>query len=349
MSKYLAFLLGAAAVGIVWMARQSLWHEPAPVRGQPLVAQAAPPKNSVGCIGRFTTDDPIVRVAAPYFESRPSVVAQLFVREGEWVKAGQTVAWLDGKRQLEAERAKAVADLERAQRVAAQVRAGAKASEIAAQTSDIARLESSSQLAIKEYRRDEQLFESHNIPAAQLERSRSTLETNAHAVKEAQHRLTALTEVRREDVAVADADIEVAKASLAEIDARLVATTIVAPVAGRVIQIHAHPGERAEPDGILELADTTKMSVEAEVYAVDVQSVRPGQHASIRAEDGNGAKLSGEVTSVGARVRKPAVLPNDPVAYSDAHVVPVRIHVSGCGEGACPIDGRVNVVIETNR
>ena len=38
---------------------------------------------SVACLGRFQPQDGTVRVAAPYYQSRPSVVARLLVKEGK--------------------------------------------------------------------------------------------------------------------------------------------------------------------------------------------------------------------------------------------------------------------------
>ena len=55
------------------------------------------------------------------------------------------------------------------------------------------------------------------------------------------------------------------------------------------------------------------------------------------------------MTRMGHEVQRGSVLPNDPVAYSDAHVVAVRIRVPGYTEGACPIHARVRVIIGTGQ
>jgi len=153
-----------------------------------------------------------------------------------------------------------------------------------------------------------------------------------------------MSEVRGEDVRVADAAVEVATRQLAEIDARLAALTVTSPASGWVLKIYAHKGEQAGPDGILELANTNRMEVDAEVYATDIARVRPGQPAVVEIENG-GPKLKGEVLRVGERVQQGSVLPGDPTSYSDAHVVLVRIRVEGCTRGACPINARVKVSI----
>lgn len=326
-------------------------------RGAPQItgtasASAAPPDKTahsessgpVGCLGRFTPLDDIVRVAAPYYQSRPSVVAALYVREGGWVRAGQVIGFLDGKPQVEAERARVAAELQLAEVRAAQVRAGAKASDIEAQRAELARVLAEYRLRESDFKRYQMLAEKEEISAADLDGRRTALEMAGRAADAARHRVAALNEVRTEDVRVADAEVEVAQSRLRETDARLAALTVKAPAAGRVIKIHAHSGEEAGPQGILEIANTRAMAVEAEVYATDIGKVRAGQRAVVELE-GGGPKLNGTVTRVGERVQQGAVLPGDPASYADAHVVPVRVRVDGCDERACPIFARVKVTI----
>ena len=298
----------------------------------------------VGCLGRFTPADDVIRVAAPYYQSRPSVVAALHVREGEWVRAGQVIGFLDGKTQVEAERARVAAEVQLATTRAAQVRAGAKTSDVEAQRAELERALSEHRLRESDFKRYQKLAEKEEISASDLDARRTALEVAGRAVDAARHRVAALNEVRSEDVRVADAEVEVAQSRLREVDARLAALTVSAPAAGRVIKIHAHTGEEAGADGILEIANTKAMAVEAEVYASDIGRVRAGQHATVELEGGS-LKLNGTVTRVGERVRQASVLPGDPASFADAHVVPVRIRVEGCDERACPIFARVKVTI----
>jgi HlyD family secretion protein len=236
--------------------------------------------------------------------------------------------------------------LELQRRRLTQVQAGAKANEQSAQRTELERLDASYRLAESQFTRAQALFDSKNLSAADLESRRSNMETSKLAAEEARYRLSALSEVREPDVRVAESELQVSEAQLKEIDRQLQALSVYAPTGGRVVKVHAHAGEQVGPEGIVELADLTRMAVEAEVYAADIARVSAGMRAVVEMEGGGGKKLPGVVTQIGAEVRQAEVLPNDPVVYSDAHVVPVKISIPECRDSPCPIHARVKVVIE---
>lgn len=339
------WLFVAVALALVGAAARVYRSAPHPIAAQPAALPVEAAGKAVGCLGRLKPEAGIVHVAAPYYQSRPSVVAELLVHEGEWVRKGQVVAYLDGKAQVEAGRARVAAQLELSRTRVAQARAGAKHSDVEAQRSEIASLEAGYRLRDSDFKRYQALSRTGDVSAADLESRRIAFEMAAKSLEEARHRLAALNEVRDEDVRVAEADAAVAEAQLRETEAQLAALTVVAPAAGRVIKIHARAGEQAGPDGICEIADTAHMAAEAEVYATDIASIRIGQRATVELE-GGGARLTGVVTRLGDRVQQAEALSGDPSAYTDARVVPVQIRIPGCPDPGCPINARVKVVIE---
>ena len=341
-----AAVLTAVAAG-AWMfwppSKQSGLENPAVT-----AASAAAPKSAVACLGRFEPELGVIKVAAPYYQSRPSIVTSLLVREGDLVRHGQPVAVLDGQAQVMAEREHALASVELSRRRIAQVEAGAKPGEIEAQQAEIERLSASLRLDQQQMQRAEALAQTRDISTADLELRRSTVETSRRALESAQHRLAAMSEVRDPDVRVAEHELKVAEAQLAQIETLLGSLTVHAPASGRVIKVRTHAGEEASPEGIIEIADTRRMNVEAEVYTTDLDPCGPDSKwkSSRRAAAASCAASSAASDSACEKV---SVMPNDPVAYSDSRVVPVWIRVDGCGDTPCPIHGRVKVVIGTAR
>ncbi len=226
-------------------------------RGESPPEPSPSPPGVVTALARLRPDDGIRRVAGP---SRPSVViAELLVREGDWVRAGQPVARLDtwGEHAAAVSRAKA-------------------------------RL----QAAIRDRDRVDTLF-AKGIAPEQLHDDKQLA------------------------VDVAQSDLQAAEATLA-------LDTVVAPVDGRVIAIHARAGERVTADGILEIAPTHRMYAVADVYETDISRVRKGQHARIRSPALQG-EITGRVESIGMHVKRLEAVDIDPAARTDARVVQVDI------------------------
>ncbi|AGA29073.1 HlyD family efflux transporter periplasmic adaptor subunit [Singulisphaera acidiphila] len=103
-------------------------------------------------------------------------------------------------------------------------------------------------------------------------------------------------------------------------------TVIRAPRAGRILAIHAKPGEVAGPKPVFELGDTRRMEVVAEVDEDQVSSIRKNQKATIRLHAGS-RPYTGVVESWALMVAKNDILGLDPTAAAYARVVEIRIRV----------------------
>ncbi|MDX1944081.1 MAG: efflux RND transporter periplasmic adaptor subunit [Pirellulaceae bacterium] len=115
-------------------------------------------------------------------------------------------------------------------------------------------------------------------------------------------------------------------AGVARAEADLRGTQIISPIAGRVLKIHARPGERIGELGLAEIGDTAAMHAVAEVYERDVPRVRIGQPAKVKVQSLPG-ELPGQVLHVGWKIGRRVVLDNDPVKDTDARVVEVWIEL----------------------
>jgi HlyD family secretion protein len=284
-----------------------------------------------------------VRVAARSLSGQPSIVARLLVAEGDSVRAGQPIAELDSLPQLAAALRLAAARVSVARRRLEQIEAGSKPSDVAAQAAEVDRLRVELEVARKDQERHAAL--GRNITAIELDRLRLRAETTARAVAAAEQRLASLREVRGADVSLARAELDEAVSNEARARAEHAAGTLRAPADGRVLEIHARPGEIVGTEGVMELAPAGPMYAVAEVPESDAGRVRAGQRATVSG-DGLERPLSGTVERVGTKVLQHRLLPVDPARFSDARVVEVRVRLDDSAAIADLIHLRVELVIQ---
>ncbi len=126
---------GVSGVGIYTVYQQT--------RVQPQVEApvvTAPAIASVTALGRLEPQGEVIKVSASS-SIEGSRVAQLLVKQGDRVQAGQLVAILDSRDRLQAALEQAKQDVRVAEANLAKVQAGAKAGELAAQRAEIGRLQ----------------------------------------------------------------------------------------------------------------------------------------------------------------------------------------------------------------
>jgi HlyD family secretion protein len=303
-----------------------------------------PADDGIACLGRISPDGDVIRVSARSISGQPSLVAELLVKEGETVKRGQVVAVLNSREQLDAAWRAAVARLKVAERRLAQVKAGVKPADLAAQQAEIRRLESELATAQNDFRRFQSLQSAAVISAAEFDAKKLTVDATTQQLQQARERLNSLAEIRTVDVDLAQAEVDSATMSVRLARTEYEQSEIRAPSDGRVVEIHTWPGEEINPNGILELAKITPMYVVAEVSQRDIARVRPGQQATITSE-ALGAPLSGIVERIGSKVAKNDVLHIDPAAMSDARVVETWIRLTASEKAAGLIHAEVSVRI----
>jgi len=299
---------------------------------------------AVGCRGRIEPEDGILLVAAPWFGGRPSLIKELHIKEGDWVKSGQVLAVLDAWDETEKNVHQTEADVEVARTRLAQVKAAPKQADIGEQKIEIARWEAEYDIAVSEYQRYQKLFQEQIIPANELDQKRLIAERDKRILEAARERLKSIEEIRKEDVDVRSAELAAAITKVEHARVELERMTVRAPADGRVLKIHSHAGEEAGSGGILELGRTRRMFVIAEVYETDISRVRVGQKADISGDlvpEG----LTGTVAQIGPQVSMSQLLTPDPAKFADTRVVKVKIELQNGERVAGLIYGKVNVVI----
>jgi len=321
-----------------------------------------PTRVAVTALGRLQPDGDVTSLNAPNANNGVRV-EKLLVKEGEAVRAGQVLAYLEtyGRAKTALQQAKDQLQVSKAK--LAQVKSGAKTGDIDAQKAAIARLESQYKGDIAtqdatiarvqaevdnaqaENDRYQQLYKQGAIAAsvadskalqlkttqqqlteAQATKTR-TQDTYQEQLKQAQAQLNSISEVRSVDVQVAQTEVNSATTSVQQAKADLDLSYIKSPINGKILKIHAKTGEViSTTTGFAEIGKTSQMNVIAEVYQTDVQKVRVGQKANITSTAFPGT-LKGTVKEIGWQVDKQSIFSLNPGSDTDRRIVEVKISI----------------------
>ena len=166
-------------------------------------------------------------------------------------------------------------------------------------------------------------LDSYNLREAEVARLEAIL-TNARNEMTRQEDLAKRSLTSKSNQETAQMDRDIALADLAAAKAGLELSVVRAPLRAQVLEIHAYPGERVGPEGIMELGRTDRMYAVAEVYETDITKVKVGQLAKIRAPAMD-QELAGKVERISLKVGRLDAVGTDPIAKTDARVVEVFI------------------------
>lgn len=380
MNKSLSRGLLIVLAGVVAVVGLSQWRLLSGLLGQipvhsaptPLVETISPTR--VGALGRIEPASEILDIDAAAGDR----VLILLAEEGQRVKQGDELAHLDGHDIAVAEKQEISSLLDEA-RVRTKAtseyhRALVHLSELKLKTAEIIEpirielqrtrvrsLEVEHQLAETEFQRIEKLHANGTVSKEEFDR-KQTEQVKMHSLLigarlnlselEANHKLliesaqAGLVEAKAAlDVSLTAIPVRSLESKLELAEAKVQRTIIRAPIAGQVLKVLTHSGERIGKDPILKLGDTDEMHVVAEVYETDVARVRVGQRARITSS-ALAEPLTGSVIQIGWMIYKNDVLNVDPAADADARVVEVRIRLDDCQKVAGLTNLQVDVLID---
>ncbi len=172
----------------------------------------------------------------------------VFVQRGQRVKEGDPLFVADAA-PLVAQRDQAAAALAAAQAQAADARKGVRPVELSVFDAELSAARAQLKEAQADYGRVAKLEADGVYAPARLDQARAARDTAQARVGEAERRREAATLGARQDaVRAADAQVEQAKAALAEAESRLEQVSPRAPTAARVQEVFFQPGEWAAPN-----------------------------------------------------------------------------------------------------
>jgi HlyD family secretion protein len=324
-------------------------------------AKIAPVKLAVTALGKIQPAGKITYLSAP--NSINGVrVEKLFIKEGDEVKAGQILAYLENYQVTKTALQQAFDKLLIAKTQLAQVKAGAKWGDINAQKANftglksqltgtvitqeatIKRIQAAVENADTENKRYQQLLKEGAVSASvadsktlqlkttqqQLAEAKATLkqtqDTLSNQIKESKSKLNSIKEVRPEDVELAIAQVKSAETGIKQAKANFDLSYIISPINGRILKINTKSGEIIATSGFAEIGETSQMMVIAEVYQTDIQKVHLGQKAFITSGSFPG-KIQGTVREVGWQISKQSIFSTNPDADTDQKIVEVKIMI----------------------
>ncbi len=307
-------------------------------------AAEAPPTRGVAFLGRIAPEGDIVKLAVPASSyPGPSPVRELLAEEGQFVTNGQPIAILENRWRLETAWKSAAAQAEVSRKRLAQVEAGAKRSDVAAQKAEVERRLAELEAAKIAFERNRNLQQLDAISKQEFERVQLNLESAQKLADSAQQTLRSLEEVRQVDIALAAAQLDAALAEAEHTQAELGQAFIIAPIDGQVLKLHVRPGEIPGSKGIADLGKTNRIVI-AEVYETDVPRLKAGAAAVVTGAALAGP-LRGKVTKIGWQIGPNRLFSQDPAAAADARVVEAEIQLDDPAAAARLVNARVQVVV----
>jgi HlyD family secretion protein len=295
----------------------------APQAGSPMANEV--PAQDVVALGRLRPDGGVLALALPS-GAGDARIARLLVSEGQQVEAGETVAELDNMAILLAAKDSMEFSLAVQQVSLEQVRTTMLASLAEARANHLA-AEATLSLANEALVRQSRLAASNSTTQVLVEEARANaLKARADFDRTAAlaGRFSGAESGQLSDIVLAARNVDLARSNLMRAEANLTSARVVAPRAGRVLDIHARVGEKPSTNGVVTIGDVTQMTAELEVYQTNVGKIALGQAVTMTAQ-ALPVSLKGTVTRIGQIVGHQSVMSTEPAANADARVVRVTV------------------------
>ncbi len=286
-------------------------------------ALAWPRTGDVVARGRVDVPTQIATVNASTSVATP-VVAHIFVKEGDVVKAGQVIATLENHDLAKTALQEAEARLALSRIKLAAVNGPAREADIHAKEAAVQAATAKLHLSQSRAHRAN-LLRRRNVVSAATQEARDLETAQSQANLETERRqLVAMRDNLVNDRAVAAGNLTLAEAELDHARAELATTTIRAPFAGTVLKVSARDGEVVGPAGIARFADLSRLRVMADVPEIDAARLKLGDRAEITLR-GRTHALSGRVIRIAHIVKRENRPDPEAAAPTDAHIVEVEI------------------------
>ena len=257
---------------------------------------------------------------------------EVTVNDGDPLHKGQVVAVLENN-DLLAQVEQARANVQHAQAVLERLQNGARPEERAASRAALNEAQAAADNAKLNFERSQKLFREGGII------SQSVLDQAERDWKMAQARLESAREnyklimapPRAEDVAAAQAQLDLARGQLAQAQDNYDNTFVHSPVDGEVIKRYMNPGESISYESlyqpIVSVSDTTHLRVRTEIDETDISKIQIGQHATIRCDAFRGQSFYGHVVRISGGLGPKKIQTDNPTEKIDMDILESFVEV----------------------
>lgn len=262
-------------------------------------------------------------------------IQEIFVDEGDTVRAGQLLARLDDK-VLQAQLNQAIANVATSSARLAELRAGARSEEIARAKETIRRIkaeisqaDSDRDLARKRVERNRTLEAEGAIARDRLdevlneERNKEAIVQQARAkLAEAEQQLAELRAgTRPEVIAQAVAQLAEARSRVEIVRAQLENTRVISPVNGKISERNARVGDTTNGQNpLFRIIENGRLELALKVPETRLPAIRVGSPVTITSDADTRLKLSGRVREI------------DPVVDEQSRQATVKVDLPNAGE-----------------
>jgi ABC exporter DevB family membrane fusion protein len=329
--KYLVILILAAVAIIVDVMVSQNAREPSQVIGNGATKALVGGDYLVAAPGRVESFSEEITVGVPI----NGLLKQVLVKEGDHVTANQVVALLDID-QYRAQIASAEAELSWKQDELRRLLNGARPEERAVAQAVVEESDQTMKTAGSELDRRRPLVKQGNVSQEVFDRTEEAYIVAKKRREAAVQKFNLINgPPRDEDVGIARAQIELARAKRDLAQAELEQATVRSPIDGTVLRITRHAGEIistfTDPN-IMTIGDVSHLRVRAEVDEADIGKLQIGMPAYVTAEAFGDKRFPGHLVRKGKMLGKKNVHTDDPHEHLDTKILEVVIDIDQPGE-----------------
>jgi ABC exporter DevB family membrane fusion protein len=276
----------------------------------------------------------------------PGKLADVLVEEGDAVARGQVLAQLENQ-DIVARLAQAEAEVALKQAAYDKVVAGARDMERREAKAVLDEAEAVLTNAKSEYEHRAALLQRKAISVEEADRAEREYLVALRRVAQAREHFHLIDDpARREDVAMAAADLADAKGRLDEARAYCDKSRIHSPIDGVVLRKHRRAGEMVSVNfdtPVVTVGDISRLRVRADVDEKDVDKVRLGQKALMTADAYGDRRFHGTVMRIAKLLGRKNVHTDDPAEKADTKILEVLIDLDD--KAPLPVGLRLDVFI----